>query len=110
MMEENILDLNKEIIVQGQGNEENREQTNKQNNEKKIKYGDVLCNRKTKVYVKLNSAGYVTNVQSDIFLTDATGWTKIDEGEGDRFVFAQTQYFDNPLIDENGNYQIKIEM
>lgn len=110
MMEEILIDSNEEMIVQNQENTIENEQTKKQKYEKeKIKYGDILCNRKTRVYAKLNSDGYVINVQSDVVLTDFEGWTLIDEGEGERFVFAQTRYFDKPLVDENGNYQIKLE-
>lgn len=55
------------------------------------------------VYVKKNSEGYITDVNSDIFIKDFTGWIKIDEGNGDKFAHAQSQYFDR-LIDDNGNY------
>ena len=30
---------------------------------------------------------------------DLTGWTKIDEGYGDRFSLAQSHYLDKPLYD-----------
>ena len=77
--------------------------------EKEIKFGNVLCNRKVKVYAKINSDGYVTNIQSDVFLKDTSGWVLIDEGSGDRFVYANMFYFDKPLLDEEGNYQVKFE-
>lgn len=72
-------------------------------------FDHVLCGRKTGVYVKLNSAGFVTEVGSDIFIDNLDGWTKIDEGEGDRFVHAQTQYFDTPIVDELGHYKYKLK-
>lgn len=59
------------------------------------------------VYVKVNEEGYVTHVNSDLFIKDFTGWQKIDEGYGDKFAHAQSNYFEKPLIDEEGNYQIK---
>lgn len=59
------------------------------------------------VYVKVNEDGFITEVNSDIFIADFTGWQKIDEGYGDKFAHAQSQYFEDPLIDENGQYQIK---
>ena len=75
----------------------------------KIKFGDVMFNRKIKVFVKVNSEGFVTNVSNDVFLKDTSGWILIDEGEGNRYNFAQTEYFEKPLLDEEGNYQIKFE-
>ena len=74
-----------------------------------VKFGNVLFNKRTKVFAKINSQGYVINVQSDVVLEDTTGWILIDEGVGDRFVFAHTEYFGRPLTDEFGNYQIKFE-
>lgn len=60
------------------------------------------------VYIKTNSDGFVTEILSDIFINNFGGWKKIDEGYGDKFAHAQTQYFDKPLKDSNGNYQIKL--
>lgn len=59
------------------------------------------------VYVKVNEDGFITDVNSDIFITNFTGWQKIDEGYGDKFAHAQSNYFEMPLIDEQGKYQIK---
>ena len=60
------------------------------------------------VYVKLNDNNEVVEVNSDIFIKDLTGWIKIDEGFGDRFAHAQSQYFDKPLINDEGKYNYKI--
>lgn len=59
------------------------------------------------VYAKVNENGFITDVNSDIFITNFTGWQKIDEGYGDKFAHAKSQYFEKPLIDEDGNYVIK---
>lgn len=59
------------------------------------------------VYTKINADGYVTEVGSDIFIKDLTGWTKIDEGFGDKYAHAQSQYLDKPLISDNGMYNYK---
>ena len=56
------------------------------------------------VYVKVNDEGFVTDVNSEIFIKDFTGWQKIDEGYGDKFAHAQSQYFERGLIDEKGDY------
>ena len=36
-----------------------------------------------KVYIQTNQYGIVTAINSSAFLPDTTGWTQIDEGEGD---------------------------
>lgn len=49
------------------------------------------------VYVKTNSNGYIVDVNSSAFLTDPTGWVKIDEGYGDKYHHAQGNYFNKPV-------------
>lgn len=44
------------------------------------------------VYVTVRDDGAIMAVNSDGFLADVTGWTKIDEGSGDRFHHAQGNY------------------
>ena len=80
----------------------NDEQTNKN-----LKFGDVLSEKKVKVYVKVNTEGFITDINSDVFLKNFDGWTEYDEGEGDRFVHAQTSYFENSIVDDFGNYNYK---
>lgn len=60
------------------------------------------------VYVKTNSDGYITAVNSSAFLTDTTGWTVIDEGTGDRCHHAQGNYFPESIITEGGAYRYKL--
>lgn len=62
-----------------------------------------------KVYVKLNEDKCITSIDSEIFLTDdeIQGMTNIDEGEGDKFVHAQSQYLEKSLYDELGRYNYK---
>ena len=57
-----------------------------------------------KVYIKTNSNREIIAINSDIFIDDLTGWIEIDKGYGDKYAHAQSQYFDKPLIDENGKY------
>lgn len=59
------------------------------------------------VYVKTDDKNRVTAISSEIFISDTTGWTEIDRGEGDRYVHAQGNYFPKPLTDENGVYRYK---
>ena len=35
------------------------------------------------IYIKVNSDGYITAIDSDAYITDFTGWIKVDEGRGD---------------------------
>ena len=60
------------------------------------------------VYVKADSNGYITAVNSSAFLTDTTGWTEIDSGYGDRYHHAQGNYFPQPIITEVGAYRYRL--
>ena len=61
------------------------------------------------VYIKTDDWRNVTGVNSGIFLKDAGGWIKIDEGEGDRYAHAQGNYFAKPIADAYGIYTYKYE-
>lgn len=62
-----------------------------------------------KVYVKLNEDKCITLIDSEIFLTneEMQSMTNIDEGEGDKYAHAQSQYLENGLIDKYGRYNYK---
>lgn len=60
------------------------------------------------VYVKTNSIGYITAVNSSAFLTDTSGWTEIDSGNGDKYHHAQGNYFPQPIITEGGAYRYRV--
>lgn len=74
----------------------------------KIKFGDIVFNRKVKVFAKVNNEGFITDIESDVFLKDTTGWTLIGEGSGDNYTYPQTLYFGESIIDDAGNYKFKI--
>lgn len=59
-----------------------------------------------KVYVKLDEDKQVTSINSEIFLSneEMQAMTNIDEGEGDKFVHAQSQYLEKGLFDKYGRY------
>lgn len=61
------------------------------------------------VYVKIDEKNRITAVNSSAFLTDLTGWTKIDSGYGDKYHHAQGNYFEKQIIDERGIYHYKLE-
>ena len=60
-----------------------------------------------RVYIKTDDKNRVTAISSEIFISDTTGWTEIDRGDGDRYVHSQGNYFPKPLTDENGVYRYK---
>ena len=62
----------------------------------------------TKVYVKTDKSGNVTSVNSSIFLLDTAGWTKIDEGYGDMYIHAMWNYFQKPLVTQEGIWRYRL--
>ena len=60
------------------------------------------------VYVKPDSTGCITAVNSSAFLPDTTGWTEIDSGYGDKYHHAQGNYFPLPIITMGGAYRYKL--
>lgn len=60
------------------------------------------------VYVKLDDANRITAINSSAFLPDATGWTQIDSGFGDRYHHAQGNYFPKPVTDDRGICRYKL--
>lgn len=60
------------------------------------------------VYVMINDSGYVVAINSSAFLSDPTGWVKIDRGTGDRYHHAQNNYFGQPIRTESGVYRYKL--
>lgn len=61
-----------------------------------------------KVYVSL-SDGYITSINSEIFLSqdEIQTMTEIDKGQGDKYAHAQSQYLEKGLVDEHGRYNYK---
>lgn len=61
-----------------------------------------------KVYVSLQD-GYITSINSEIFLSqeEMSTMTEIDQGQGDKYAHAQSQYLDKELVDEHGRYNYK---
>ena len=62
---------------------------------------------KIKVFILVNDENEIIDVASDIFLKDITSWIEIDEGYGDKYAHAQSQYFEKPLVNEDGSYNYK---
>lgn len=62
-----------------------------------------------RVYVKTDDKNRVTAVNSEIFISDKTGWVEIDKGDGDRYVHAQGNYLPKPLTTSEGYYRYKYD-
>ena len=60
------------------------------------------------VYVKTDSDGVITEINSSAFIADTTGWTLIDNGSGDKYHHAQGNYLDEPITDYRGIYNYKL--
>lgn len=60
------------------------------------------------VYVKTDEHGFITQIDSEIFLDNTEGWLEIDKGSGDRYAHAQGNYFGKLLTDMFGNYQYRL--
>lgn len=55
---------------------------------------------KSRVYVLCDSESRVLRLEGEYSLpADLTGWTKIDEGYGDKYALAQSHYLSKPLYD-----------
>lgn len=64
----------------------------------------VIETPKIKVYVKIDNNKVVKEINSSIFIRNPTEWIEIDEGVGDKFAHAQSQYLEKGLFDEKGRY------
>ena len=60
------------------------------------------------VYVRVNSDGYITAVNSSAFLTDTEGWIKIDSGHSSKYGHAQTGYFPQTIFTDADVYRYKL--
>ena len=64
---------------------------------------------KIKVYIQTDINKTVTAINSSIFISDITKWTEIDEGNGDKYAHAQSQYLEKGLMDEKGRFNYKYD-
>ena len=66
---------------------------------------------KSKVYVLLDSYGYITRIDGGYTIgniTDPENWVLIDDGSGDRYNLCQGNYFPLPIITDGGAYRYKL--
>ena len=62
------------------------------------------------VYIRVDNAGRVVNINSSAFLSNVEGWVEIDRGRGDSYQHAQGNYMPGPLFNSNGIPIYKMEM
>ena len=65
--------------------------------------------QKIKVYAKLDENKVIKEINSSIFLTDINDYIEIDEGYGDKYAHAQSQYMEKGLIDNKGRFNYKFD-
>ena len=61
------------------------------------------------VYIRVDDANRVTEVNSSAFISDCSGWIEIDRGDGDRYHHAQGNYLSMPLTTSEGYYRYKYD-
>ena len=64
--------------------------------------------RPYRVYVKINSEGYITDVSSSAFLVDTADWIEIDSGFGDKFHHAQRNYFPESIVTDASAHRYRL--
>lgn len=60
------------------------------------------------VYIRVDGAGRVININSSAFLSNVDGWIKIGRGFGDKYQHAQGNYLPGPLLDKRGICRYKL--
>ena len=67
--------------------------------------------QKSKVYVLLDSSGYITRIDGGYTIGNITApenWVLIDEGNGDKYNLCQGNYFPQPIRTMGGAYRYKL--
>ena len=49
------------------------------------------------VYIRVDDAGRVVDINSSAFLQDTEGWVEVDRGRSDRYHHAQGNYLPGPI-------------
>ena len=62
-----------------------------------------------RVYINKDSENNIISINSEIFLSqdEIQTMTLIDQGQGDKYAHAQSQYLEKGLVDEHGRYNYK---
>jgi hypothetical protein len=68
---------------------------------------EILQEVPTEVFIEINENNEIIKIFSTDFEQPKQTSIKIDEGFGDRYRHAQSQYFEKPLVNEVGAYNYK---
>jgi hypothetical protein len=63
---------------------------------------------KIKVYVKIDNDNVIKEINSSIFIGNSLGFIVIDEGQGDKYSHAQSNYLEKGLMGFDGKYNYKL--
>lgn len=64
----------------------------------------------SRVFILTDHNNRITKIEGEYTLPqDLTDWILIDEGYGDKYNLAQSNYLDKPLMTDDGIYQYKYE-
>lgn len=55
-----------------------------------------------KVYIQIDNDNKVYNINSEPYIENTANWLLADEGEGEKYLYAQLAYLSKPLHDDNG--------
>jgi hypothetical protein len=55
-----------------------------------------------KVYIQVTNDNKIYNINSSPFIADLTNWIYVDEGVGEKYLYAQQAYLQYHLRDDNG--------
>lgn len=61
-----------------------------------------------KVYVKTDKNNNIKQINSSFCLENTSNWIEIDEGDGVRYMHAQTQYLSGEVITKDGILRYKL--
>lgn len=63
----------------------------------------------TRVFIAIDTNNHITSINSEIFLSQEEIQTmiEIDQGQGDKYAHAQSQYLEKGLVDEQGRYNYR---
>lgn len=62
-----------------------------------------------RVYIKIDNENKITDINSEVFISDTSDWIEIDNGEGDKYSHASGNYLPKPITTEEGYYRYKYE-
>lgn len=62
-----------------------------------------------KVYIKTNDKNEIIEINSSIFIDNTNAYILVDEGDGDKYVHAQSNYLQKSLFNKLGKPNFRYE-